>query len=353
MEKFKIEFEFEEDTLQDLRAFPKNPLSPLDIQSGGPVSIFFDGVIIPPEAEKSGRKYSNYAYFLNLFSNLLEVRAFSENPRSMSMQYGGADLYVSRTGQTIQVSYGGTLKKDASVDLSFKEFLEEVIRSSGAFIDKLVEINPALVNHPEVVKLVKERNKTMKFLEAGQYEKIDLFRIAFEPLEGIKTGNIPTNQIGSGDIAIETAGKISIYFDGKLVQNPWAKEKKEYVDYTDTEYRWYFFNDLLSEAKKFDENPHTVDFSDNPLRLYFKRENTEVSIKFGTISGGRDVSLPSTILGETRINYLDFLEEVLRITREFYQQIIWLNYRLRSNVKVVEFIEKRNDLLKLIENLEQ
>lgn len=120
-------------------------------------------------------------------------------------------------------------------------------------------------------------------------------RIEFARLKELKGINLD----------LETFANLSIYFDDELLNSPWVRDKKIKIDYTDTEYLLSFFHKLLPEAKQFDEKEHSVEFMDDPLQFQFKRIGDKVRLKFG--SG-------ENITGRAVISYIDFLDEVLRVT---------------------------------------
>ncbi len=134
---------------------------------------------------------------------------------------------------------------------------------------------------------------------------------------------------------IWAGGKLSIFFDRKLLESPWVRDKGLKLDCTDTEYLWSFFYTLLSEAKHFDEREHVVDFIDDPLQFHFKRTGDEVQLKFGS---GKDIT------GSTIIPYIDFLEEVLQVTEKFIKTLLEINPKLAEHEDVVMLIKEREEV---------
>ena len=164
------------------------------------------------------------------------------------------------------------------------------------------------------------------------------FKISFKELEKSKIVNP----------AIDAVGEISLYFNGKLIQNPGIKREGVTLGFTYTDYIWDFFYKLIQETIKIgDLKPHTVDCYDNQLRLYFKQKGVDIHIKFGTIEENDQI----TILGETQIRLREFFSHVQYVTDMLIYQILAINPELKLNPEMQNFTKAKEDLRQFYRNI--
>ena len=164
------------------------------------------------------------------------------------------------------------------------------------------------------------------------------FKISFKELEKSKIVNP----------AIDAVGEISLYFNGKLIQNPGIKREGVTLGFTYTDYIWDFFYKLIQETIKIgDLKPHTVDCYDNQLRLYFKQKGVDIHIKFGTIEENDQI----TILGETQIRLREFFSHVQYVTDMLIEQILAINPELKLNPEMQNFTKAKEDLRQFYRNI--
>ncbi|MBN2014426.1 MAG: hypothetical protein JW778_04535 [Candidatus Altiarchaeota archaeon] len=172
MDKFRIEVGdlTKYGDKSELRGFShENPnLHPLDVYTFAEISVYFNGELInSPRAKEKGWNSSATAYLLNFFQDLLSEKVYSNGEQyDARLDYGGPGFYFKRTGENMEVSFGPSPPNEYSrVTVSYLDFLEEVLRASGEFLDKLFEINSKLKDHEDIAALIKEREQVKALYE--------------------------------------------------------------------------------------------------------------------------------------------------------------------------------------------
>ncbi len=143
-----------------LKIYPKDACSPLDIWTFSELSIRFDDILLKPPWSKNREKYdfTDTEYLWAFFYSLLsEAKHFDEREHVVEFMDDPLQFSFKRTGDEVQLKFGSGEDITGSTIIPYIDFLEEVLQVTEKFIKTLLEINPKLAGHEDVVMLIKER----------------------------------------------------------------------------------------------------------------------------------------------------------------------------------------------------
>jgi hypothetical protein len=167
--KFRIEFEYpwKENSssvafsIERLRNYPTAPVS-IEIESFSRISFYFNGVLnSPPWAKPGTLECTDTEYLSSVFRQMLRGILAADNGQDQQIRYidDPTSFYFRKNGPDVEIRVVMAWKQEADypppkTSVPWKTFVTECVSRAEEFVGIILEINPKLKSHQEVVELL-------------------------------------------------------------------------------------------------------------------------------------------------------------------------------------------------------